>query len=171
MSDSSWSATPQHDWLAHLCDISAAIGAVVLLGIALMTATSVIGRAFFMHPILGDVELVQLGSAVVVASFLPYTQYRRANIIVDFFTTGTSERAHNRMDGLGVAIYTVVMALVLWRVAVGGIDIYSAGERSMLMELPLWLPYTLMLPGLALCVLIGLVQLKRMATGKQGAHA
>jgi TRAP-type C4-dicarboxylate transport system permease small subunit len=171
MSDSSWSATPQHDWLAHLCDISAAIGAVVLLGIALMTATSVIGRAFFMHPILGDVELVQLGSAVVVASFLPYTQYRRANIIVDFFTTGTSERAQNRMDGLGVAIYTVVMALVLWRVAVGGIDIYSAGERSMLMELPLWLPYTLMLPGLALCVLIGLVQLKRMATGKQGAHA
>jgi TRAP-type C4-dicarboxylate transport system permease small subunit len=171
MSDSSWSATPQHDWLAHLCDISAAIGAVVLLGIALMTATSVIGRAFFMHPILGDVELVQLGSAVVVASFLPYTQYRRANIIVDFFTTGTSERAQNRMDGLGVAIYTMVMALVLWRVAVGGIDIYSAGERSMLMELPLWLPYTLMLPGLALCVLIGLVQLKRMATGKQGAHA
>jgi TRAP-type C4-dicarboxylate transport system permease small subunit len=171
MSDSSWSATPQHDWLAHLCDISAAIGAVVLLSIALMTATSVIGRAFFMHPILGDVELVQLGSAVVVASFLPYTQYRRANIIVDFFTTGTSERAQNRMDGLGVAIYTVVMALVLWRVAVGGIDIYSAGERSMLMELPLWLPYTLMLPGLALCVLIGLVQLKRMATGKQGAHA
>ena len=171
MSDSSWSATPQHDWLAHLCDISAAIGAVVLLSIALMTVTSVIGRAFFMHPILGDVELVQLGSAVVVASFLPYTQYRRANIIVDFFTTGTSERAQNRMDGLGVAIYTVVMALVLWRVAVGGIDIYSAGERSMLMELPLWLPYTLMLPGLALCVLIGLVQLKRMATGKQGAHA
>jgi TRAP-type C4-dicarboxylate transport system permease small subunit len=171
MTDSSRSATSQHDWLAHLCDISAAIGAVVLLSIALMTVTSVIGRAFFMHPILGDVELVQLGSAVVVASFLPYTQYRRANIIVDFFTTGTSERAQNRMDGLGVAIYTVVMALVLWRVAVGGIDIYSAGERSMLMELPLWLPYTLMLPGLALCVLIGLVQLKRMATGKQGAHA
>jgi TRAP-type C4-dicarboxylate transport system permease small subunit len=171
MTDLSRAATSQHDWLARLCDISAAIGAVVLLGIALMTATSVIGRAFFMHPILGDVELVQLGSAVVVASFLPYTQYRRANIIVDFFTAGTSERAQNRMDGLGVAIYTVVMALVLWRVAVGGIDIYSAGERSMLMELPLWLPYTLMLPGLALCVLIGLVQLKRMATGKQGAHA
>lgn len=171
MSEPSLSAAPPHDWLATLCDVSAAIGAVVLLSIAVMTVTSVIGRAFFMHPILGDVELVQLGSAVVVASFLPYTQYRRANIIVDFFTTGTSERAQNRMDGLGIAIYTVVMALVLWRVAVGGIDIYSAGERSMLMELPLWLPYTLMLPGIALCVLIGLVQLKRMATDKQGAHA
>jgi len=45
---------------------------------------SVIGRAFFSHPILGDVELVQLGCAVVVASFLPYTQFRNANIIVDF---------------------------------------------------------------------------------------
>lgn len=171
MSDPSLSAAPPHDWLATLCDISAAIGAVVLLAIALMTATSVIGRAFFMHPILGDVELVQLGSAVVVASFLPYTQYRRANIIVDFFTTGASERTQSRMDAVGLAIYTGVLALVLWRVAVGGIDIYAAGERSMLMELPLWLPYTLMLPGLALCVLIGLVQLKRVVTGTQGVHA
>lgn len=171
MPDSSQSAAPRHDWLERLCDISAAIGSVVLLAIALMTATSVIGRAFFSHPILGDVELVQLGGAVVVASFLPYTQYRHANIIVDFFTTGASERAQNLMDALGIAFYTLVLAMVCWRVAVGGMDIYSAGERSMLMELPLWLPYMLMLPGLALCVLIGLVQLKRMLTGTQGAHA
>ncbi|MBT0568841.1 TRAP transporter small permease [Curvibacter sp. CHRR-16] len=157
------SAPPQaRDWLERLCDASAAVGALVLLAIACMTTFSVIGRAFFAYPILGDVELVQLGGAVVVASFMPFTQYRSANIIVDFFTTGASARTQHRMDTLGVLLYTSVMALVLWRVAVGGLDIHSAGERSMLMDLPLWIPYLLMLPGLGLCVLIGLVQLHRM---------
>lgn len=144
--------------LERLCDASAAIGAVMLIAIACMTTVSVIGRAFFSHPILGDIELVQLGGAVVVASFLPYTQFRRANIIVDFFTNGASERTQRLMDLLGTLLYTVVLALVTWRVAVGGVSMYDSKERSMLMNLPLWIPYVLMLPGLALCVLIGAVQ-------------
>lgn len=144
--------------LQRLCDASAAIGALVLCAVALMTTVSVIGRAFFAHPILGDVELVQLGSAIVVASFLPYTQFRRANIIVDFFTTGTSATTQRRLDALGTWLYTAVLALVTWRVAAGGLAIHSAGERTMLMDLPLWLPYALMLPGLALCVVIGVTQ-------------
>lgn len=154
-------------WLERLCDASAAVGALVLVAIAGMTTVSVIGRAFFAHPILGDVELVQLGGAVVVASFLPYTQFRRANIIVDFFTTGASESTQRRLDALGTLLYTAVLALVTWRVAVGGIDIHAAQERSMLMNLPLWIPYVLMLPGLALCVLIGAVQAAQLLRAPQ----
>ena len=150
--------TPTLRRLERLCDASAAVGALVLVAVALMTTASVIGRAFFASPILGDVELVQLGGAVVVASFLPYTQFRRANIVVDFFTTGASAATQRRMDALGTLLYTAMLALVTWRVAVGGMDIHAAQERSMLMDLPLWIPYALMLPGLALCVLIGAVQ-------------
>lgn len=144
--------------LLKLCDGSAAIGGVVLIAIAVMTVVSVVGRAAFSHPILGDVELVQLGSAVVVASFLPYTQLRRANIIVDFFTTKASPRTQGRFDTFGTLLYTIVLALVCWRVAAGGIAIRETQETSMLMNLPLWIPYLLMVPGLALCVVIGLVQ-------------
>jgi TRAP-type C4-dicarboxylate transport system permease small subunit len=158
-------------WLERLCDGSAAVGAVVLVAIACMTAVSVVGRAFFSHPILGDVELVQLGGAVVVASFLPYTQFRRANIIVDFFTTRASARSQRRMDAAGTLLYTLVLTLVTWRVAVGGLDIHAAQERSMLMGLPLWIPYLLMLPGLSLCVLIGAVQSAQLMRAPQGAHA
>lgn len=144
--------------LQRLCDISATIGGIVLVAIASVTVVSVVGRAFFSHPILGDVELVQLGCAVVVASFLPYTQFRRGNIIVDFFTTGASESAQNFMDGIGTLLYTLVMGLVAWRVGVGGIDIHDNLETSMLMALPLWIPYMLMIPGLVLCTVIGLIQ-------------
>jgi TRAP-type C4-dicarboxylate transport system permease small subunit len=144
--------------LQRLCDISATVGGIVLVAIACVTVVSVIGRAFFSHPILGDVELVQLGCAVVVASFLPYTQFRHANIIVDFFTTNASEKTQSRLDAFGTLLYTLVMALVCWRVAVGGIDIKANQETSMLMALPLWIPYMLMVPGLALCTVIGFVQ-------------
>lgn len=144
--------------LRRLCDISAAIGGAVLIAIACMTTASVIGRALFYHPILGDIELVQLGSAVVVASFLPFTQMHRANIMVDFFTHKSSRRTQRHMDCLGCLLYTAVMALIVWRVAVGGVAMKENGERSMLMDLPLWWPYVLMLPGLSLCVVIGAVQ-------------
>jgi TRAP-type C4-dicarboxylate transport system permease small subunit len=157
--------------LHRLCDVSAAIGGVILVAMAGMTVVSVIGRAAFSHPILGDVELVQLGCAVVVASFLPYTQFNRANIIVDFFTTGAAARTQRRMDAFGTLLYTLVLALVCWRVAAGGIAIHATQESSMLMNLPLWIPYALMVPGLALCVLIGLFQTVRLWRTEQGALA
>jgi len=144
--------------LQRLCDASATIGGIVLVAIACVTVVSVIGRAFFSHPILGDVELVQLGCAVVVASFLPYTQFRHANIIVDFFTSNVSTQRQSQLDAFGTLLYTLVMALVSWRVAVGGVDIKANQETSMLMALPLWIPYMLMVPGLVLCSVIGLVQ-------------
>lgn len=156
-------------WLQRLCDVSAAIGGVVLVGIACMTVVSVVGRSVFSHPILGDVELVQLGCAVVVASFLPYTQFRRANIIVDFFTTRATVRSQRWMDAFGTLLYTLVLALVCWRVAVGGIDIHAARESSMLMNLPLWIPYLLMVPGLGLCVLIGIHQTAKLLRTPPGA--
>ncbi|MEY2875958.1 MAG: hypothetical protein RLZZ373_3329 [Pseudomonadota bacterium] len=144
-----------HRRLERLCDLSAAIGGLVLVAMAGMTVISVFGRAFFAHPILGDVELVQLGSAVVVASFLPYTQFKRGNLIVDFFTANASPITQRRMDAMGTLLYTLVLALVLWRVAAGGLAMRESQESSMLMGLPLSWPYLLMLPGLALCVLIG----------------
>ena len=155
--------------LERLCDVCAAIGGLMLVSIASMTVVSVIGRAFFSHPILGDVELVQLGCAVVVASFLPYAQYRRANIIVDFFTTGASDTAKRGMDAFGTLLYTLVLALVCWRVAAGGIAIRETQESSMLMNLPLWIPYMLMVPGLALCVVIGAYQTIQQLTNNQDA--
>jgi len=158
-------------WLRLLCDLNAAIGGTVLLAMAAMTVVSVIGRAFFAHPILGDVELVQLGCAGVVSSFLPYTQLHKANIIVDFFTQNASARSQRLMDAMGCALYTLVMALIVWRVAVGAIDMRQAGERSMLMDLPLWWPYVLMLPGFALCVAIGVQQTWQLLQGAEGEAA
>lgn len=55
----------------------------------------------------------------------------------------------------GTASYTTAPGLVPWRVAAIGIDNHAAGERSVLMTLPLWLLYLLMLPGMALRLMVG----------------
>ena len=159
--------------LHMLCDVCAVIGGAVLIAMAIMTVVSVVGRTFFDSPILGDVELVQLGLAVCVATFLPYTQFRSANIIVDFFTTKASERAQRRMDCLGCVLYSVMTALIAWRVLAGGLLSRENQEISMLMSLPIWLPYVLMVPGLLLCTLVGLYQAVQywQAAGRLGEAA
>lgn len=138
------------------CDVFAGIGGAILVAMALVTVTSVIGRAGFAHPILGDVELVQLGTAVCVALFLPYTQFRGGNIIVDVFTNGVKRRTRAWMDGLGALLYALAMALVCWRVFAGGLGARESEETSMLMSFPIWITYMLMVPGLALSAVIGL---------------
>lgn len=150
--------SPIENLLGKLCAISAGFGGIFLVSLALMTLASVIGRAFFSHPIQGDVELVQLGCAVCVASFLPYTQYKKANIIVDFFTANASEKTQAWMDGLGTLILTISIGLITWRLSLGGLSVKENGETSMLMAIPVWIPYFLMLPGLALTTIVGAYQ-------------
>jgi TRAP-type C4-dicarboxylate transport system permease small subunit len=142
--------------LRACCDVCAVVGGVILVAMAAMTVTSVVGRAFFARPILGDVELVQLGTAVCVALFLPYTQMRGGNIIVDIFTARAAPRAKAVMDGFGALLYTLMMALLSWRLFAGGLSALESQEVSVLMNFPLWVAYMLMVPGLALAAAIGL---------------
>ena len=151
-----------------LCDIFVVLGGAVLIAMAAMTVVSVVGRTFLESPILGDVELAQLGLAVCVATFLPYTQLRKANIIVDFFTTKAAPAAQRWMDGLGAFLYACCTALIAWRVYAGGVMSQENQEASMLMSLPLWIPYMLMVPGFVLCTLVGLYQAFQYWSGAEG---
>jgi TRAP-type C4-dicarboxylate transport system permease small subunit len=141
--------------LRALCQASAVIGGVLLIGIALMTLASVTGRVLFSHPIQGDVELVQLTCAVALASFLPYTQWQGTNIMVDFFTSRAAKATRNRLDALGALLLGAVAGLVCWRTAIGAMAAYEYQETSMLMAIPIWIPYALMTPGLLLTAAVG----------------
>ena len=62
------------------------------------------------------------------------------------------------MDGLGCVLYAGMTAMIAWRVYAGGMMSRENQEASMLMNLPLWIPYMLMVPGLVLCTVVGLYQ-------------
>jgi TRAP-type C4-dicarboxylate transport system permease small subunit len=119
----------------------ALLGGLVLFALTLLTVISVAGRAVFSAPIPGDFELVELGMAVAIFSFLPYCQIVRGNVIVDLFTSKASARTRALLDGIGNLLFTAIAALLTWRVALGGLEIRSYHETTMVLQVPVWWGY------------------------------
>ncbi|MCU0897948.1 MAG: TRAP transporter small permease [Burkholderiales bacterium] len=134
----------------------ALLGGAMLVAITLMSVASITGRWLFGKPLMGDFELVQLGAAVAIASFLPFTQLQRNNIIVDFFTAKLNPSLQAVLDAFGSLLLAAMLALFAWRTAVGAATVKAAGETSMIMGVPLWYGYALMVPGLVLTVLVAI---------------
>ena len=112
-------------------------------------------------PVLGDVELVQLGTAAALALFLPYCQLHGSHLIVDIFTARTATSAQRRLDRMAQGLAAVVLGLLAARAGAGVIDLRAAGETSMVLGMPLWLAYAVMVPSLALASLIALARVWR----------
>ena len=75
------------------------------------------------------------------------------NIIVDVFTQNVTPGTRRGLDGLGTFLYSLVMALIAWRLGVGARSAFASGENTMVLQLPSYLP-------IALCaVLAGFVSL------------
>ncbi len=122
-------------------------GGLVLTGLMLMSITSIAGRWLFSRPLPGDFELVEIGTGVAIFLFLPACQLRGANVIVDFFTTGMSRRGQSWLDAFGALLYTLAAALFAWRLVFGSLDYLSYGEKTMVLGLPLWWSFVLILPA------------------------
>ena len=132
----------------------ALLGGLVLFALTLLTVISVVGRALFSAPIPGDFELVELGMAVAIFAFLPYCQIVRGNVIVDLFTTKASPRTKALLDGIGNLLFTAIAALLTWRVALGGIEIRSYNETTMVLQVPVWWGYVPAVVFLALLTIV-----------------
>jgi TRAP-type C4-dicarboxylate transport system permease small subunit len=146
------------DFLARACAIAAGL---LLTVITLMTVASVVGRNTTGWTIVGDFELAGSAAGAAVALFLPWCQVRRGNIIVDFFTTGASAATQAALDRLGALLLALVMALMAWRSAIGGLNAWKSQAGSMMLGFPEWIVYCGIVPPLVLTALIALLQALR----------
>jgi TRAP-type C4-dicarboxylate transport system permease small subunit len=144
--------------LAKLCAIAAG---VLLTGITLMTCVSVIGRNTTGWTLVGDFELSGSAAGAAIALFLPWCQVRRGNIIVDFFTNKAAQATQERLDRLGALLLALVMALMAWRSAVGGLNAWKSQAGSMMLGFPEWIVYCGIVPPLVLTAVIALTQAVR----------
>ncbi|MGA0941148.1 MAG: TRAP transporter small permease [Burkholderiaceae bacterium] len=144
--------------LGPVCSLFGAMGAAVALLVALLMVISVLMRAFIDQPISGDVEITQMGIALGISLCLPYAQFQKANIIVDFFTQRASSNTIRTLDSFGQLLLALVYALLAWRTSVGAIAVREAGETTMIISLPMWLAYASLAPGLALAAIIAILQ-------------
>jgi TRAP-type C4-dicarboxylate transport system permease small subunit len=141
--------------LAKLCAIAAGL---LMVFITLMTVASIIGRDFFGTAITGDFELSGAACGAAVGLFMPWCQYKRGNIIVDFFTAQASEATQGWLDRMGALILALVLGVLAWRTALGGISAYKSNSGTMMLGFPEWIVYGAIVPGLALTAIIALVQ-------------
>ena len=142
-------------------------GVFLGLAVALSTVASVGGRYFLGKPIFGDVEMVQLGIALCISLCVPWCQWQRVNIIVDFFTQNLPAKTICRLDGAGTLLIMVLYVLLAWRSAVGARSVFEAQEATMILNLPMWWAYAGLVPGLALSAVIAAWQSQRLLRGEE----
>ncbi len=127
--------------LTRVCEALALVGGIILLIAMSLTVVSVVGRAAFNRPLLGDSEIVEVGVAFSIFSYLAYCQIRGANVIVDFFTRSLPASARNGIDTVCDLFFAVVVLILTWRLALGGIDTYHRGDVSMFLLITNWWGY------------------------------
>ncbi len=141
--------------LAQACAI---IAGGVLTMITLVTCVSLVGRNTVGITLAGDFELTGVAAGAAIALFLPWCQYRRGNIIVDFFTSKSSARTNAGLDRIGALLLALMMALMAWRTGLGGLNAYSTHSGTMMLGFPEWVVYACIAPPLALTAVIALWQ-------------
>jgi TRAP-type C4-dicarboxylate transport system permease small subunit len=125
-------------------------GGLVLCVIAVMTVISVTGTAFWGTQVPGDFEMTEIGVAVAVFMFLPYTQLTGANVTVDIFTARAGRKFSATMGLVSSIIALLFSILLLWRMYEGMLDLRSYDEVTGIIGFPIWTSFIPMLMSLVL---------------------
>ena len=118
--------------------VVAIVGGCLSIATATLVTVSVLGRWLGFGSINGDFELVQMGVALSVFCFLPLSQARRGNIMVDTFTTWLPARVQRAIDAFWDFVYAGFMALIAWCLMNGARDAVASGLNSTMLGVPLW---------------------------------
>ncbi|MGL5115126.1 MAG: TRAP transporter small permease [Beijerinckiaceae bacterium] len=141
------SGTPASDALTRWTGFLAIAGGVLALSVAFLVTASVLGRWLFNAPIEGDFEFVKMATAIAVFAYLPYTQARRSNIVVDTFTGKLPETARARIDAFWDIAYALFMGFLAVALLQGALEAMRSGETTMQRQLLVW-------PSIALAMLL-----------------
>jgi TRAP-type C4-dicarboxylate transport system permease small subunit len=157
-------------WLARLLALA---GGLVLVFITILTVVSITGRSmvrFGLGPILGDFELVEVGTAFAVFSFLPWCQLMRGHATVDVFTSFLPASVNRVIDLVSEIVLTLVIVLIAWRLWAGLGDKLRYSETTFILQFPVWWGFAAcMVPALG-AIVVGLymvwVRAREVAAGR-----
>lgn len=137
----------------------ALIGGVILVVLMLLTALSAASNLFFSKPLQGDYEVMKHFVAVAVFCFLPYCQLTGANVTVDIFTEGASERAKAAMIAFSSLFAIVFSAVMLRQMSLGFVSYMQYPETTAALHIPLWTAFPPALFSLALLFIAAVITL------------
>ena len=133
---------------------------MVLVGVVLVNAWSIVADALINKPFPGDFELTGMGTAIAAFCFLPYCQLVGANVSADIFTMRAGPRSRAVMAVLAALIAVVFAAVLLWRMSAGLVDYREYDEFTAVLGIPIWYAFVPALISLVLLVLAALITLR-----------
>lgn len=139
--------------------VLAVLGGLLLTAIAAMTVVSVTGRYFTfvgLRPITGDYEMLQMGAAISICSFLPWCQLMRGHVTVDVFVGIGPDWLQRATQLAGDTVIAAIAAVLLWRFWLGMGEMIANGQESYLLGLPIWYGYVGGVVGMILFLLVTL---------------
>ena len=128
-------------FLHDLAYILAILGGIILVIVILINFISILSRIIFLNPLVGDFELVEIGSAIAISSFLPLCHLKKGNVIVDFITAKLNFKKIAFLDCISSVIYGLIALFFTWRMFFGAKDMYNYQEETMLLQFPIWIPF------------------------------
>ena len=128
-------------FLYDLAYILAILGGIILVIVILINFISILSRIIFLNPLVGDFELVEIGSAIAISSFLPLCHLKKGNVIVDFITAKLNFKKIAFLDCISSVIYGLIALFFTWRMFFGAKDMYNYQEETMLLQFPIWIPF------------------------------
>ncbi len=152
------------NFIYKLAKNSAVIGGVVLTSLALAMVMSIIGGSISkfaysefaknytsglatfiqntgIRTIPGMYEVMKIGIAFVVFSFLPITSLERGHAVVDVFTNFLPERSNQILIAFWEIIFFIVLAIITWRIFHGMERFISTGVILQELKIPEWYGY------------------------------
>ena len=138
--------------IAAMTELFALVGGLVMISIMLVQSGSVIGRSLpellgFVGlklprlAIPGDIEIVQLGCGFAIFCFLPLCHYRRANVLVEFFTQHLPVRYRSMFDLAANLLFLLIVSAITWQLGHGAQEKISYWDTTMVLRLPEAYPY------------------------------
>ncbi len=161
--------------LIHRAALALALaGGLVLVAMTLLTVASITGRGLIwlgLGPVPGTYELIEMGGAFAVFSFLPWCQLQRGHVTVDLFMERLGRRANLIVDVLANLLLTLAAAVILWRLWLGLMDKARYGETSFILGIPLWIGYSAAALGAVLFVAVSALTMVQSLQALSGRAA
>lgn len=168
-----------HRFIERLARCFALLGGLTLTFLILLICVSVLGRSLngMLHadfartvlpgladfllslgigPINGDFEIVEAGMAFAIFAFIPICQLQGAHASVDIFTSRLPEPATKVLRLVIEVVFALVLLLLAWQLALGGMSKYRSGQTTFLLEFPVWWSYAASMLAMSVAALIGI---------------
>ena len=126
--------------------IFAAVAALFLAAMVLLTVADVVLRALFNYPLRGMLELIELGLACAVFLGLPAVFLRRGHLVVDVIDQVAPPSLVRVLDLAGAVVSFGVLAVMAWQMLPVARAMYEFGDVTSDLSIPkiyFWIPVLL----------------------------